>query len=161
MWVWVHGQGVRGCQMQYTAGLGLWAPSFVPYNLTTLSARGFTRWVGAVGIDTSICGGTGWSADETISLPPDATTQNCADVAEFASAQVKVFVDGVMVQCSPVLRIGEGLWPFDVTWPEGAQWMRIEAVRGPAAQGGKTPSGDWVSNQDAYDLVDIVLSGFL
>jgi hypothetical protein len=39
--------------------------------------------------------------------------------------------------------------------------MRIEALRGPAAQGGKTPSGDYISNQDAYDLVDIVLSGFL
>ena len=142
--------------MEYSAGLGLWAPAFVPFNLTTLSAKGFTRWVGAVGIDTSICGGADW-----VPFATPSTTQECADIAEFASAQVKVFVDGVMVQSSPVLRIGEGLWPFDVTWAQGARWMRIEAVRGPAAQGGKTPSGDYVSNQDAYDLVDIVLSGFL
>ena len=54
---------------------------------------------------------------------------------------MEVFVDGVMVQSSPVLRIGEGLWRgFVPTWAQGAQWMRIEAVRGPAAQGGKTPS---------------------
>jgi hypothetical protein len=41
--------------------------------------------------------------------------------------------------------------------------MRIEALRGPAAQGGKAPSGDYmyVIDQDAYGLIDIVLSGFL
>ena len=34
--------------------------------------------------------------------------------------------------------------------------MRLEVVRGPVAQGGKTPSGGYVVNQDAYDLVDLV-----
>ena len=116
--------------------------------------------MGAVGIDTSLCYGDG-PPDSPPFVHTASTTEQCSDIAEFASARVKIFIDGVMVQSSPVLRLGDGLWPFVVRWPARAQWMRIEAVRGPAAQGGKTPSGDWVSNQDAYDLVDIVLSGFL
>jgi len=39
--------------------------------------------------------------------------------------------------------------------------MRMEILRGPVAQGGKTKSGEWVVNQDAYDLVDIVEAGFV
>lgn len=85
----------------------------------------------------------------------------CHDVTEFASAVMRVVVDGKTVAQSPVLRIQEGEWPFDVPFSKEAQIMRLEVLRGPVAQGGTTPSGGYVVNQDAYDLVDLVEAGFV
>ena len=110
-----------------------------------------------------------------------ATPWMCHDVTEFASALMRVMVDGELVAQSPVLRIQEvrtlnqlvpshsdmhvslrqGEWAFDVPFGPGASIMRLEVVRGPVAQGGKTPSGGYVVNQDAYDLVDLVEAGFV
>ena len=86
---------------------------------------------------------------------------DCTDVVEFASAVMRVMIDGQLVAQSPVLRIQEGEWPFDVPFGAGAAIMRLEVLRGPVAQGGKTPSGGYVVNQDAYDLVDLVQAGFV
>lgn len=79
----------------------------------------------------------------------------CKDVAEFASATVSVTVDGSVVQQSPVLRLGEGVWPFDVRFTTTAKRLRILILRGPVAQGGKVAgvhgSREWVTNQDACE----------
>ena len=69
------------------------------------------------------------------------------------------------LQQSPVLRLGEGVWPFDVRL-DGAKRLRILVLRGPVAQAGKMQgvhggSREWVVNQDAYDLVDFVNAAFV
>ena len=43
----------------------------------------------------------------------------------------------------------QGEWAFDVPFGPDASIMRLEVLRGPVAQGGKTPSGGYVVNQDA------------
>merc|ERR1712072_531991 len=85
----------------------------------------------------------------------------CHDVNEFASATVVANVDGTVLQQSPVLRMQQPPWQFDISFPSDAKIMRLEILRGPVAQGGRTKSGEWVVNQDAYDLVDIVEAGFV
>lgn len=120
------------------------------YNLTALSTLGLSRFVGFVGMD-EFCQRNGFGSAPWM----------CHDVTEFASAVMRVTIDGETVAQSPVLRIQEGEWPFDIRFDPAAKIMRLEVLRGPAAQGGKTPSGGYQVNQDAYDLVDLVESGFV
>ena len=56
----------------------------------------------------------------------------CHDVVEFASATVSAIVDGVVAQRSPVLRMQEGEWPFDIRFGPEAKVLRLEILRGPA-----------------------------
>ena len=61
------------------------------------------------------------------------------------------------------LRLGEGVWPFDISFSAGAKRLRILVLRGPVGQAGKIhgTSREWVVNQDAYDLVDFVNAAFV
>ena len=120
------------------------------YNLTALSSQGLSRFVGWVGMD-EFCQRNGFKS----------TPWMCHDVVEFASSIVRVMIDGVLVAESPVLRIQEGEWAFDVPFASSARIMRLEVLRGPVAQGGRTVSGGYEVNQDAYDLVDLVEAGFV
>ena len=56
--------------------------------------------------------------------------------------RVLAYVDGVLVQQTPVLRMQDIPWPFDITFPPEAKKFRLEVLLGPAAQGGKTKSGE-------------------
>eukprot|EP01051_Picozoa_sp_SAG22_P012062 SAG22_NODE_1222_length_5126_cov_3.213248_3_plen_326_part_00 len=148
-------------QRAYSHGLGTWAPMHLEYDLGHLSALGLTRWVAQVGIDEAYCFNGRYDSNGGFATAP----WMCKDVAEFASATVAVYVDGRLVQQSPVLRLGEGIWPFDVTFGAAAKRMRILVLRGPVAQGGKTAgvpgSREWSVDQDAYDLVDFVNAAFV
>ena len=143
----------------YPHGLGTWAPMHLEYNLTSLLTAGFTRWVAQVGIDEAYCFNGRYNTNGGFSTAP----WMCKDVAEFASATVAAYVDGVLIQQSPVLRLGEGVWPFDIRFAASAKRLRILVLRGPVAQAGKVhgTSREWVVNQDAYDLVDFVNAAFV
>ena len=148
-------------QRVYPHGLGTWAPMHLEYDLARLSALGLTRWVAQVGIDEAACFNGRYSGNGGFGTAP----WMCRDVAEFASATVAAYLDGELVQQSPVLRLGEGVWPFDVRL-DGAKRLRILVLRGPVAQAGKMQgvhggSREWVVNQDAYDLVDFVNAAFV
>jgi hypothetical protein len=56
---------------------------------------------------------------------------DCHDTAQFGSAIIKVYLDGVLVNESPVLRVVESVWPIWVPLPRNATFLRIVAMRGP------------------------------
>ena len=120
------------------------------YRHTRERALGLTRFVAWVGLD-EFCQRNGFGQAPWM----------YHDVVEFASATVHVIVDGELVQRSQVFRMQGGEWPFDITFARDARVLRLEVLRGPVAQGGKTQCGGWVVNRDSYDLVNFVEAGFV
>ena len=68
---------------------------------------------------------------------------------------------GVIVQQTPVLRMQDVPWPFDIDFQGGGEIMRLEVLRGPVMQGGSKQGYGYVVNQDSYDLVDFVEAAFV
>jgi hypothetical protein len=68
-------------------------------------------------------------------------------VGKHSSAMFEVFIDGRSVAKSPLLRLGQEPWPFDVKIPAGSKQLHL-VITGP---GGPSP----------YDVGDWVQAGFL
>ena len=135
----------------YLHGLGCWAPMHISYNLSALRQRGLARFVAQVGIDEAYCNRNNFFAAPWM----------CHDVVEFASAIVTARVDGVIVQQTPVLRMQDIPWPFDIDFRHTGKMLRLEVLRGPVLQGGRKQGYGYAVNQDSYDLVDFVEAAFV
>ena len=135
----------------YPHGLGCWAPMHISYNLSALRQRGLARFVAQVGIDEAFCNRNNFYAAPWM----------CHGVVEFASAFVTARVDGVIVQQTPVLRMQDVPWPFDIDFQHKGHILRLEVLRGPVLQGGTKQGYGYAVNQDSYDLVDFVEAAFV
>jgi hypothetical protein len=70
-------------------------------------------------------------------------TANGSNVARYPRVVFKVFVDGRQAAASPVMRISENPWRFDVPIPRGAR--RISLVATDAGDGNREDRANWVN----------------
>jgi nicotinamidase-related amidase len=110
----------------YQKGLGFMAPGGIHYELRP----GYDRFVGLAGI-----------ADNMVKEDMGRNK------AMHCSVVFRVFVDGVMLAESPVMRISQEPWRFDVKIPSGGRSLRIACMDA----GSRSP----------YDLGNLVDAGFI
>jgi hypothetical protein len=111
---------IRG--QTYRHGLGMRAPANEQYELKA----DYERFVGLAGVDDGVL----------------RQAENGRFWAMHASVQFRVFVDGELAAESPILRISQGPWPFDVKLPQGAR--RIDLVAADAGSRSPYDLGNWV-----------------
>lgn len=105
----------------YDKGLGVHAPNQMIFAIKP----GYARFVALVGADDRIL-----------------DVNSGSNLARYPSIVFKVFVDGKLAEASPVLRISEQPWRFDIPLPEKGR--RIELVATDAGDGNREDLGDWV-----------------
>lgn len=115
---------IRG--RKYDKGLGMRAPAYIRYPLQPE----WTRFVAHAGI-----------ADNML----DAELGR--NLARFPSVIFKVYIDGKLAAQSPVMRISQVPWRFNVPLPGGARQLTLSA----------TDAGD----RSPYDLANWVNAGFV
>ena len=121
-----RGESLRIRGVDYSRGLGMRSPANMQYELKTE----YTRFVALAGVDDHL-------------LDVD---HGCL-VARYPSIVFMVYIDGDLVSQSPVLRISQEPWPFDVPIARGSRRINLVAV----SPGGPSP----------YNLADWVNAGFL
>jgi beta-galactosidase len=67
---------------------------------------------------------------------------NGSNVAKYPSVVFKVFIDGREAASSPVMRISEQPWRFDVPIPEGSRTISLVATD--AGDGNREDLANWV-----------------
>lgn len=97
-------QPLRMRQKLYKKGLGFRAPSSVRYALNPA----YKRFVAKVGID-----------DNLIRI------ENGRNLAMHCSVVFRVFIDGSLAAESPVMRISQEPWRFDVKIPSGSRYINL------------------------------------
>lgn len=110
---------IRGTN--YAHGLGVQAPNQLVYALKPE----YRRFVALAGIDDRIL-----------------DVNNGSNLARVPSVEFKVYVDGRLLAASPVIRISEPAWRFDIPLPVGGQ--RLELVTTDAGDGNREDLADWV-----------------
>jgi hypothetical protein len=115
-------QALRLRGQRYSKGLGQHAPSQLIYELKPE----FDRFVASVGADEYIL-----------------DTEHGGNVAMHPSVVFKVFIDGRPAAVSPVMRVSEEPWRFDIKIPRGSQ--KISLVLSDAGDGNRDDSGNWVN----------------
>jgi len=108
--------------VEYERGLGVHANCQIMYELDPR----YERFVGLAGTDERIL-----------------ETANGSNAARYPSVIFKVFIDGKPVAASPVMRVSEQPWRFDVPIPAGAK--RISLVTTDAGDGNKEDLANWVN----------------
>ena len=68
---------------------------------------------------------------------------NGSNLAAYPSVVFKVFIDGALAAESPVMRITEEPWRFDVVIPTGSS--RISLVASDAGNGNREDLANWVN----------------
>jgi nicotinamidase-related amidase len=116
-----EGMPLRICKTTFIHGMGFRAPSSVQYELKPE----YKRFVALAGIDENI-------------LQRD----NGRFLAHQSSVVFRVFIDGVFVEESPVMRISQEPWRFDVEIPSGSQ--RIHLVCMDAGSCNILDYGNWI-----------------
>ena len=102
-------------------GIGTHAPNQVMFELKPE----YDRFVALAGVDERIL-----------------QASNGANLARYPSVVFKVFVDGREVASSPVMRISEQPWRFDVKLPPGAKLISLCATD--AGDGNREDLANWV-----------------
>ena len=115
---------IRG--QKYDKGVGMRAPGYLRYDLKPE----WERFVAQVGVADNML-------DQELGR----------NLARFPSVVFKVFVDGKLAAESPVMRISQVPWRFDVPLPAGARFITLSV----------TDAGD----RSPYDLGNWVESGFV
>ena len=110
---------IRGTTFAH--GVGVQAPNQLVYALKSE----YRRFVALAGVDDRIL-----------------DVNNGSNLARLPSVMFKVYVDGRLLAASPVMRISEPAWRFDVPLPEGGQ--RLELVVTDAGDGNREDLADWV-----------------
>ena len=133
IWFWhpkpnhsYEGNPLRIRGRKYDKGLGMRAPSNLRYEL-----KGeYDRFVALVGVDDNML-----------------DVHNARFLAKHSSVAFKVSIDGEPTAESPVMRISQEPWRFDVKIPEGARQINLVAVDA----GSRSP----------YDLANWADAGFV
>ena len=110
---------IRGCR--YAKGLGMRAPA----NLRLELKPTYDRFVALAGVDDNLCAGNYGRF-----------------LAMHASVVFRVFLDGRLAAESPVMRISQEPWRFDVKIPKGSR--RINLVATDAGSRSACDLGNWV-----------------
>jgi hypothetical protein len=116
---------IRDCT--YGKGAGMRAPANVLYKIQP----GYDRFVARAGVD-----------DEPFRERPSARF-----LATYPSVQFQVYIDGHLASESPVMRLGQEPWRFDVKIPERSRLINLVVSDG----GSRSP----------LDLADWVDAGFI
>ena len=120
------GGALRICGQEYGRGLGMRAPAGLVFEVKPE----YDRFVALAAIDENVL----------------AHNQG-ALLAQDPSLRFQVFIDGRLAAESPLLKISQGPWPFDVVIPERARIIHLVA-----SDGGK---------RSANNLADWVEAGFV
>jgi hypothetical protein len=105
----------------YARGMGVHAPCQLMYELKPE----FRRFVALSGVDEHVL-----------------EVSNGSNVAKYPSVVFKVFIDGREAASSPVMRIAEQPWRFDVPIPEGSRTISLVATD--AGDGNREDLANWV-----------------
>ena len=107
---------------KYVRGIGMHAPCALTYELKPT----YARFVALAGADEYIVG-----------------QEMGSNLAMHPSVRFRVFIDGKLMAESPVMRILEEPWRFDVTIPEGGRVLRLVAMDG--GNGNREDLANWVN----------------
>ena len=150
----------------YPDGLGLRAPMHLNYDLDAVRQSWplLRRFVATVGIDTGCDKGAPSNAGHSVVDPhyPDAGPAHCHDISEWQRAVVQIFLDGELVQESPVLCAQALVWNLNVLLPRSARLMRIVVLSvglvadPPGLSPAGVQAGASAQSQNAYDWVDVI-----
>jgi nicotinamidase-related amidase len=121
-----HGGPLRIRGQTYAKGMGMRAPSSLLYEVQPA----YERFMGLAGVD-----------DDPFRERPFARF-----LAMHASVQFRIYIDGNAVAESPVMRISQEPWRFDVRIPKGSRLINLVATN--------------AGSHSAYDLADWVDAGF-
>ena len=114
-------QPLRLRNIIYEKGIGIHAPNVMAYALQPE----YRRFVALAGVDEYII-------DHELG----------SNLAMYPSVVFKVFIDGALMGESPVMRIQEEPWRFDVEIPEGSRQIRLIATDG--GNGNREDLANWV-----------------
>ncbi|MFO1499992.1 MAG: NPCBM/NEW2 domain-containing protein [Verrucomicrobiota bacterium] len=115
-------QPLRLRGQRYQKGLGMQAPSQVVYELMP----GYDRFVASAGVDEYI-----------------VDVNNASNLGMHPSVVFKVFIDGRQAAASPVMRLLEEPWRFNVPIPPGSR--RLSLVATDAGDGNREDLANWVN----------------
>lgn len=110
---------VRG--KNYEKGLGFLAPSAVRYGIQ----KGYDRFVAKAGIDDNMID----------------NLYGC-HLAQYPGVIFRIFIDGKMVAESPVMRISQEPWRFDVKIPDNSRFINLVCMN--AGNRSLLDTGNWV-----------------
>lgn len=116
------GQPLRINRQTYARGMGMHAPCELVYELRP----DYQRFVGLAGADENL-----------ISI------SNGSNLARYPSVVFKVFIDGRETASSPVMRVQEQAWRFDVPIPAGARIISLAVTD--AGDGSREDFADWAN----------------
>jgi len=106
----------------YDRGLGMRAPANMLFDVK----EGYARFVAQAGIDDH----------------PFAERPQARFLATYPAVRFQVFIDGRLAAESPVMRLGQVPWRFDVPIPRGSRLINL--VAGEAGSRSPLNLGDWV-----------------
>jgi len=106
----------------YPSGVGVQAPNQLIYDLKPE----YTRFVALAGMDDHVL-----------------DVSNGSNLAMHPSVIFRVFIDGKLAAESPVMRISEPAWRFDVPIPQGSKMISLAATD--AGNGNKEDLANWVN----------------
>ena len=116
-----RGASLRLRGITYAKGMGVHAPNQLVYELKPA----YRRFVALAGVDEHIL---------DVNLG--------SNLAKYPSVVFKVFLDGKPMATSPVMRISEQPWRFDIALPVGGK--RISLIATDAGDGNKEDLANWV-----------------
>ncbi len=117
-----RGQPLRLRGIVYERGMGAHAPNQMIYAIEP----GYARFVALAGVDEHI-----------------VDVNHASDLGMIPSVVFRVFIDGELAAESPVMKIQEEPWRFDVPIPAGAKRISLCAV--PTADGNREDLANWVN----------------
>lgn len=117
-----RGSTLKIREQAYTDGMGVHAPNQLMYAVKTE----YNRFVALAGID-----------DQLLEV------DNAADGANRPSVIFKVFIDGNLAAESPVMKISEPPWRFNLKIPAGSRFINLVATD--AGDGNREDVADWVN----------------
>jgi hypothetical protein len=116
-----RGASLRLRGKEYQHGIGVHAPNQLVYDLKPE----YERFVALAGVDEHIL-----------------DVNSGSNLGRYPSVVFKVFIDGKLMAESPVMRISEMPWPFDVKIPSESR--RIEFIATDAGDGNREDLANWV-----------------
>jgi hypothetical protein len=114
------GQELRVNRKVYAHGMGVHAPCALAYEVKPE----YQRFVGLAGADENL-----------------VRISHGSNLAKYPSVVFKVFIDGREAAASPVMRVVEQAWRFDVPIPAGAQLISLAVTD--AGDGSREDFADW------------------
>ena len=106
----------------YDKGMGVHAPNQLIYELKPE----YERFVALAGVDEQIL-----------------ETSNGSNLAMHPSVVFKIFIDGKFMAASPMMRISEQPWRFDLPIPSGSKRVSLNFTDG--GNGNKEDLANWVN----------------